>query len=118
MSNSIHPRLEMLDSVMEALVNAARETLLQTAKLAHRRSGKAGEGLKPGVDTPLWNELRRRVTSQLVKRGEKVRLARFLGVPRQRLHLILKAQSAMPDAERSLLMLAWVIAREQGKDLG
>lgn len=117
MSTSIHPKLEMLDPVMESLIGAARETLLQTVKLAQRRSGKAGVGLKPGADTPLWNELRRRVVGQLAKRGENARLARFLGVSRQRLHLMIKAQSAMPDAERVLLLLAWVIAREQGKDL-
>ena len=117
MSTSIHPKLEMLDSVMESLIGVARETLLQTARLAHRRSGKAGEGLKPGADTPLWNELRRRIANQLGKRGEGARLARFLGVSRQRLHLMIKANSAMPDAERVLLLLAWIIARDQGKDL-
>lgn len=103
---------------MESLIGAARETLLQTTKLAQRRPSKAGSSLKPGIDTPLWNELRRRLASQLGKRGEGARLARFLGISRQRLHLLVKAHSALPDAERTLLILAWVIAREQGKDLG
>jgi len=30
---------------------------------------------------------------------------------------MIKANSAMPDAERVLLLLAWIIARDQGKDL-
>ena len=117
MTNSIHPRLKALDPVVETLIQAARETSLQVAKLAHRRPHKAHAGLQPGLDTPLWNELRGRVASHLVKRGQKALLARFLGVSRQRLHLIIKAEAAIPDAERTLLLLSWVVAREQGQDL-
>lgn len=107
----------MLDTAMEALIHAARETGLHVAKFARDRPQKAYKTLKPGSETPLWNELRRRIASQLSKRGEKILLARFLGVSRQRLHLLIKAQSACPDAERTLLLLAWVVAREQGRDL-
>ena len=117
MTNSIHPKFQLLDLAMDALMQAARETGLQVTKLAHDRPKKAYRTIQPGPDTPLWNELRRRVVSQLRKRGEKIVLARFLGVSRQRLHLMLKANGACPDAERTLLMLVWVIAREQGKNL-
>jgi hypothetical protein len=117
MANSIHPRLKLLDPAMDALMQAARETGLQVAKFARDRSLKAYRTLQPGTDTPLWNELRRRVASQLGKRGEKVLLARFLGISRQRLHLMIKTGAACPDAERTLLLLAWVIAREQARDL-
>ena len=117
MANSIHPKLELLDTAMTALIHVARETGLHVAKFARDRPKKAYRTLKPGSETPLWNELRRRVASQLNKHGEKVILARFLGVSRQRLHLMIKSHSACPDAERTLLLLAWVVAREQGRDL-
>jgi hypothetical protein len=117
MANSIHPRLRLLELAIDSLIDAARETGLQTAKLVRDRHKKSFRTLKPGPDTPLWNELRRRVAGQVVKRGEQSILARFLGIPRQRVHLIIKAGSASPDAERTLLLLAWVIAREQGHGL-
>jgi len=117
MANSIHPRFELLDTAMDALLHAARETGLHVAKLARDRPQKAYRTLKPGSETPLWNELRRRTASHVSKRGEKTLLARFLGVSRQRLHLMIKANSACPDAERTLLLLAWVVSREQGRDL-
>ncbi len=102
---------------MDSLIHAARETGLQAAKLVRNRRHKSYRALQPGPDTPLWNELRQRIARQLVKRGEQIVLARFLGISRQRLHLMIKAQAAAPDAERTLLLLAWVLAREQGKDL-
>lgn len=117
MTNSIHPRFKLLDTAMDALLQASRETGLQIAKFARDRPQKAYRTLKPGPDTPLWNELRRRVASLLAKRGEQILLARFLGVSRQRLHVMIKAHTACPDAERTLLLLAWVIARENGRDL-
>ena len=117
MANSIHPRLKLLDLAIDTMIQAARETGLHAAKLAPDHPQKAYRTLQPGPDTPLWNELRQRVASQLVKRGEKIVLARLLGVSRQRLHLMIKAHAAAPDAERTLLLLAWVIAREQGRDL-
>lgn len=102
---------------MDALIIAARETGFQVAKLARERPKQAYKTLQPGHDTPLWNELRRRIANHLGKRGEQILLARFLGVSRQRLHLMIKANSACPDAERTLLLLTWVVAREQGKTL-
>lgn len=118
MANSIHPRLRLLDLAIDSLIHAARETGNQVAKLARERPRKAYRTLHTGSDTPLWNELRQRISSQLGKRGEKVLLARYLGVSRQRLHLLIKAGAASPDAERTLMLLAWVIARENGKSLG
>jgi hypothetical protein len=54
---------------------------------------------------------------QLSAYGAKARLARILGVPRQRVHQYLRASTACPDAERTLLLLAWVQARRNGRDL-
>lgn len=117
MTNSIHPKLALLDAAVEALTFAARETGLQFARFSPDRQKKSYRALQPGPDTPLWNELRKRVAVQLRKHGEQTLLARFLGISRQRLNLMIKANTAAPDAERTLLLLAWVIAKENGKEL-
>ena len=72
--------------------------------------------MHPGPDTPLWNELVTATQKLLKRRGEKAKLARYLGVPRQRIHLLLVAKTACPDAERALQLLAWVNARRAGRD--
>ena len=80
------------------------------------RRVRRGWTLKPGADTPVWNELVRQVAPYLRKRGTKVKLARLLGMPRQRLHQLLVARTACADAERTLLLLAWLQARRAGRD--
>lgn len=67
-----------------------------------------------GPQTPLWNELAAALRRLLRRRGDKVRLARYLGISRQRLHLMLVARSAYPDAERTLQLLVWLEARRRG----
>ncbi|MBS0633450.1 MAG: hypothetical protein JSS11_16190 [Verrucomicrobia bacterium] len=73
--------------------------------------------LTPGAGTPLWNELVKQAQPHLARRGSKIRLARYLGLPRQRLQVCLKSQSGCMDAERTLLLLCWVVARQQGREL-
>jgi hypothetical protein len=103
---------DLSHALMEAAVKSA-------AKGAQRMTRpKRGVTLKPGVDTPLWNELANAVKAQLGRRGEKAKLARILGVPRQRVHDLFNKRSALPDAERTLLLLAWLQARNQGRELG
>lgn len=82
-----------------------------------RRTPKRGLTLQPGPDTPIWNELVRQVRPHLRKRGSKNQLARILGVSRQRLRVCLKAERGCLDAERTLLLLAWLCARAQGREL-
>ena len=87
------------------------------AKKPERRSRmRRGWALRPGPDTPVWNELVRQAVPYLRKRGDKVRLARMLGLPRQRLHQLLVAKTACADAERTLLLLAWVHAKRAGRE--
>jgi hypothetical protein len=82
-----------------------------------RRAPKRGLTLQPGPDTPLWNELVRQVQPLLKKRGSKAQLGRLLGVPRQRIHVCLKAERGALDAERTLLLLAWLRGRRQGREI-
>jgi len=113
----LHPRLRPYVEIIDWLVDAASESARRTARKLRRRPPKRGLALQPGPDTPLWNELVRQVRPHLRKRGSKNQLARILGVPRQRLHFCLKAERGCLDAERTLLLLAWLCARTQGREL-
>jgi len=73
--------------------------------------------LRPGPETPCWNELVRQVRPHLRKYGAKSQLARLLGLPRQRLQDCLKAGSASLDAERTLLLLGWLGFFQRGGKL-
>ncbi len=86
-------------------------------KFRNRPRRLKGAALRPGIDTPLWNSLAIAVRRTFHRRGDKVRLARHLGISRQRLHLLLVARTRCPDAERTLQLLAWLAARQQGVEL-
>jgi hypothetical protein len=73
--------------------------------------------LRPGLETPLWNELGRQIRPHLRKYGAKAQLARLLGLPRQRLQDCLKAGSASLDAERTLLLVGWLGFFQRGGQL-
>jgi len=51
----------------------------------------------------------------LRRRGDKVKLARLLGISRQRLNLLLKVRTACPDAERTLQLCEWLEHRRQSR---
>jgi len=104
------------------LVAELFETALATARAnARRRRDRRrpcrGRTLRPGSGTPLWNELVRHCAVQLRRWGEKPRLARVLGVPRQRVHEFLVGRAACADAERTLHLLRWLSLRTQGRNL-
>lgn len=114
--------IEQLGDLALALYEAAEEAA--RAALAERRRARTddaaaprGRTLRPGADTPLWNELAAAVRPHLATRGAKAKLARILGIPRQRVHDYLQAGSAAPNAERTLLLLCWVAARRAGREL-
>ena len=86
------------------------------AEKPERRPRAGGATLRPGPDTPVWNELVRQAGPYLRKRGDKVRLGRLLGLPRQRIHQLLVAKTACADAERTLLLAAWVHAKRSGRE--
>lgn len=115
----------MRNAVLSVDYASFAEYLLQVAWENARRVGQTKKPdrkrqpsvtLQPGPDTPVWNELVKSAAPYLNKRGAKVKLARLLGVTRQRLHLLLVARTACADAERTLLLLAWVHARRKGEE--
>ena len=80
-----------------------------------RRRSRTGATLRPGRETPLWNELRAQLRPRLLKYGQQVNLGRMLGLPRQRINAFVTGGGEMPDAERTLQLLAWLMATNQGK---
>ncbi len=112
-----HPRLALWSALGEALFVAA-ETGAHRVRLALRPKRKGSyKTRRPGYDTPLWNVCATLLKSELKVRGTKVRLARYLGIPRQRLQDFLKGRSRLPDAELLLRMLHWMAEKRTGRDL-
>ena len=99
------------------LLKAAAEQMRTAGrrKKPYRRPGRFTT-LRPGPDTPVWNQLVKHTKPYFRKRGDKVKLARLLGISRQRLHQLLVERSACADAERTLLLVAWVHTRRSGKE--
>ena len=112
-------RLNDLGGFMEILMEAAEAALRAMAAARRKtpdRRPKRFVTLQPGPGTPVWNQLVQSAVPFLQKRGDKIKLARLLGISRQRLHQLLVAKTACADAERTLLLLAWVNARRAGRD--
>ena len=111
-------QLDIPAALAVALVEAAAKSLRRSLREASRpQRPRRGETLKPGPETPLWNELAAAVRARLIRRGEHTRLGRILGLPRQRVHEFLQTRRHLPDAERTLLLLVWLSARHEGNDL-
>jgi hypothetical protein len=102
-------------ALFEAAAASARAAAGRLLKPTVRH--RQGATLRPGPNTPLWNELAGQARRLLRKRGERANLARLLGIPRQRITDYLRAGRACPDAERTLLLLCWVARRQVGGDL-
>ena len=113
----IHPRLAIWFELAELLFAAGTEgTKILQKQLRPRRKGSY-KTVRPGPYTPMWNQCRIAFRAELKPYGSKVRLARYLGVPKQRLSDFLAGQRRMPDAELTLRMLYWLAAKRTGKDL-
>jgi hypothetical protein len=115
LSSTNHPRLAILDPLAFAIDAAATATARNARRLLRSRR-RPGRTLSPGPDTPLWNELANECRTYLVRYGDKARLARILGVPRQRVHQLLVERSACPDAERTLQLLLWLAHQRRGRE--
>lgn len=108
------PIADTLEALLIEAVSAVQQARRERARQAPKPPNDPGCALKRSGETPLWNELRSRVASLTARHGDKALLARQMGLPRQRIHKFLKEGSAMPDAERTLWLLAWVSAKERG----
>ncbi|MDO8542466.1 MAG: hypothetical protein Q7S40_18655 [Opitutaceae bacterium] len=100
-----HAHLELMTAPVIAVADAAYEA---ARKRRQRAQPARGATLKAGRDTPRWNQLADEIAKCLRRRGDKSKLARALGISRQRLHLLIVARTAFPDAERALQLQAWL----------
>jgi hypothetical protein len=117
-SDALARHVNLLPDLLMAIVEEAAAQVLQAREeRKFRRRKRVGATLKPGGETPLWNELRQSVRLSIRKRGDQVKLARVLGLPRQRVNSYLTSGKQMPDAERTLLMLGWLAAIREGRPL-
>jgi transcriptional regulator with XRE-family HTH domain len=112
----IHPQMKPLLALGGLLADAAEAGARRTQRGLTARRGRSGNVRRPGADTPMWNALAARLRDLTQKYGTQARLARYLGVPRQRLHNFLGGRSRLPDAELTLRLLHWQAEVEAGRD--
>ena len=112
-----HPRLKLWLDIGALLAEVSAVTVKQIAKSAKPRRRGSFLTRRPGADTPFWNVCAARLRDELRPHGAKVRLARYLGIPKQRLTEYLKDGSRMPDTETALQMLNWLAHKNAGQDL-
>jgi hypothetical protein len=120
----VYGRPALLFELAEELIDgaiAAAESARASRRIRRERARRDANGrrlaLRPGPDTPLWNELVRQVQPYLRRRGSKAQLARLLGVPRQRLQACFRAKYACLDAERTLQLVGWLGFFQRGGQL-
>lgn len=117
--SGLHPNLRLPAELAEMILSASVEMAKQTAnafRIEPRKRGRKGGGtLRPGRETPLWNELRAQLRPYLRAYGSQVNLGRLLGLPRQRVNGFVTGGGEMPDAERTLQLLAWLMAVRRGR---
>ncbi len=90
---------------------AARQAV---RKLRPRRTKTPSR--QPGPDSPMWNLLQTQLREALRDHGAKTRLARHLGLPKQRLSDFTTGNRRIPDGETTLRILHWLTERQQGRD--
>ena len=115
--SGIHPALDpWIELGLLLGVEVGRGAMKALSDLQPRRRGSY-RVRRPGGESPLWNKLAAAVRAEVQASGAKVRLARYLGLPRQRLHDFLNSRTRLPDAEVALQLLYWLAAKRQGRDL-
>lgn len=98
--------------------------LAEAAETGWRRAHKAFKPARPqpcttrrpGHQSPMWNAFAALLRQELRAYGTKARLARYLGIPRQRLQDFLRAKSRLPDAELTLRMIHWLVEIRAGRN--
>ncbi len=95
-----------LAQALRASAKALRRVPASAA--ATSRPTRVGATLRPGKDTPLWNALVASLAPRLKTRGAQAALARQLGLQRQQINAFFRQHTRMPDAERTLQLLAWL----------
>ena len=98
---------------------AARRASRATFRAIDRRGGKRlpapPDASTAESPTPMWDVFRDQLRAALAPPNAKARLARYLGVPRQRITDYLNGRR-IPDGEMTLRLLHWLTASRAGHD--
>jgi hypothetical protein len=108
---------QSLAELIEFLHEGATLAAANARKLMRRRRKGSYKTRRPGADSLMWNGLASALRTELQPYGSKVRLARYLGLPKQRLTDYLTGRRRMPDAEITLRILHWLVTKRAGRDL-
>lgn len=103
---------DLITQLMSEAVDIATEAY---QKQRTKSLPKVGQTLRPGKATPLWNTLRDNLKPYLKKHGSQAELGRLLCLPRQQVNAFV-AGTRMPDAERTLQLIAWLVAKRNGEN--
>ena len=108
-------RLELPADLTLLLIEAAAKMAKESRRVFQANSRpKRGITLRPGRNTtPLWNALVAEIRPHLRSYGDQANLGRLLGLPRQRINAFVTRRSQMPDAERTLQLIAWLTTVRQ-----
>lgn len=112
-----HPRLRLWADISDALIVAARSGTHRIHSALRSRRPRSHLTRRPGAGSPMWNVCAGLFRRALQPYGAKARLARHLGIPRQRLNDFLHSHSRLPDAELTLQLLHWYSELRAGRDL-
>jgi len=111
-----HPRIKLWLDISSALGDAAAVGWQRAHTALRPRRKAAYTTRRPGPESPTWNVCSGLLRRELKAFGAKTRLARCLGIPRQRLNNFLNEKSRLPDAELTLRMLHWSAETRAGRD--
>ena len=113
----LESRLDGWMAINDSLFAAGDEALRALRKQLRPRRKGSYKTRRPGPYTPMWNQCLIELRNELKAYRSKVQLARYLGIPKQRLSDFLAGHRRMPDAEVTLQMLHWLVAKRSGTDL-
>ena len=113
----VHPQIKPWLELSGLLFDAAEVGLKQLQKNLRPRRKASYLTRRPGPGTPMWNVCAVALRAELKPHGAKVRLARHLGIPKQRLSDFLAGRRRMPDAELTLQLLYWLAEKKAGRDV-
>ncbi|RFC49924.1 MAG: hypothetical protein DUW69_000802 [Verrucomicrobia bacterium] len=112
-----HPVIKQWLDLSEALRVAAYSGARRVHLALRPRRTQSYRTRRPGTESPMWNVCATMFRRALQPYGAKARLARYLGIPRQRLNDFLKGRSRLPDAELTLRLLHWLTELRSGRDV-
>ncbi|MFH1497744.1 MAG: hypothetical protein ABII82_07945 [Verrucomicrobiota bacterium] len=119
MSSTFGPGKSYAEILLAQLGTVAVFAAEAGARQAVKRLGPRRHKLQsrqPGPETPMWNLLQTQLREALREHGAKTRLARHLGVPKQRLSDFTTGNRRLPDGETVLRILHWLGERAEGRD--